>query len=78
MLGRLQGAFLHLRGRLFMGILCPIVYLIPYDTHMNRGRFNAYIGSGIGYVYVSREDRFSFDDTHLSCPELLLHSISQA
>jgi hypothetical protein len=58
-----SGGVFTFTGQAFYGDFMPIVYLIPYDTHMNRGRFNAYIGSGIGYVYVSREDRFSFDES---------------
>jgi opacity protein-like surface antigen len=57
-----SGGVFTFAGQAYYGDFMPIIYLIPYDTHMNRGRFNAYIGSGIGYVYVSREDRFSFDD----------------
>lgn len=56
-----SGGVFTFTGHAFYGDFMPIVYLVPYDTHMNRGRFNAYFGSGIGYVYVSREDRFSFD-----------------
>jgi hypothetical protein len=55
------GAF-RFKGQAYFLDLMPVLYLIPYDTHMNRGRFNAYIGSGIGFVQVSRTEAFSFDD----------------
>jgi len=55
------GAF-RFRGQTYFFDLMPVIYLIPYDTHMNRGRFNAYLGSGVGFLQVRRKDAFSFDD----------------
>jgi opacity protein-like surface antigen len=55
------GAF-RFKGQAYFLDLMPVLYLIPYDTHLNRGRFNAYLGSGVGFVQVRRKEAFSFDD----------------
>lgn len=54
------GAF-RFKGKAYFLDLMPVLYLIPYDTHMDRGRFNAYLGSGIGFVHVRRNEAYSFD-----------------
>jgi hypothetical protein len=57
-----SGGVFRFKGQAYFIDLMPIIYLIPYDTHMNRGRFNAYLGSGVGFVLVNRKEAFSFDD----------------
>ncbi len=64
------GAF-SFRGQAYFLDLMPIFYVIPYDNHMNRGRFNAYLGSGLGIVHVSRTETFSFED---NAPEFLVNT----
>lgn len=54
------GAF-RFKGNAFYADLMPVVYLLPYDSHMNRGKLNIYIGSGVGVVHVARKEAFSFD-----------------
>lgn len=56
------GAF-RFKGQAYFLDLTPVFYLIPYDNHMNRGRFNVYFGSGLGIVHVSRTEAYSFEDT---------------
>lgn len=55
------GAF-SFKGQAYFLDLTPVFYVIPYDNHMNRGRFNAYFGSGFGIVHVNRTETFSFED----------------
>ncbi|MCL6257607.1 DUF6089 family protein [Aquiflexum sp. TKW24L] len=57
-----SGGSFRFKGQAFFMDLMPVIYLIPYDTHMNRGRFNAYLGSGVGFVQVNRKEAFSFDE----------------
>ncbi|MCH6234355.1 DUF6089 family protein [Cognataquiflexum rubidum] len=55
------GAF-RFRGQAYFLDLMPVIYLIPYNSHLNRGRFNAYLGTGVGFIQVRRKEAFSFDD----------------
>jgi hypothetical protein len=56
-----KGGAFRFKGQAYFLDLMPIVYLIPYDNHMNRGRFNTYLGSGVGIVHVNRKQAYSFD-----------------
>jgi hypothetical protein len=55
------GSAFRFKGQAYFADLMPIFYVIPYDNHMNRGKFNTYFGSGIGVVHVNRKEAFSFD-----------------
>lgn len=56
-----EGA-IDFRGQAFFADVMPILYILPFHSHMNRQYINLYGGLGIGLLHVNRIQAFSLNE----------------
>ncbi len=60
-----NGSAFRFKGQAYFLDVMPMVYLIPFHSHMNRSLINLYGGLGFGLLHVNRIQAFSFDENEL-------------
>ncbi len=60
-----NGSAMAFNGEVYFLDVMPVMYLLPFHSHMNRSFINFYGGLGIGLIHVNRTQLFSFDENSL-------------
>jgi hypothetical protein len=59
---RSAGSAFSFKGQAYYLDVMPMMYLLPFYSHMNRSMFNLYGGFGLGLIHVNRSESYSFDE----------------